>query len=223
MNSKKDKDTGVLLSCIVVGVVVGFVSFFLIARAVTPNIRATEGILDSLLTITVQLFGFGGVIFSVLYLEQRKVIGEHRAATNRVYHNVKENDTIAPPNQKIPSTKERLSQIRKHLEPYIEATRIYLEVKNMFSLGFLTLGTGLLFQLVQRVGIGAVAKISSVSGFLISVDLALIAIGISSFIAALRASLGRLPLGTNVESDLLGEMKELNQRIESLIHTLEKG
>jgi hypothetical protein len=198
------------------------ISFFLIPRVTILTIRAMEDTLNTLLTITAQLFGFGGVIFAVLYTEQRKMIGQHRAATNQVYHEIKDEDTTAPAHLKIPSSKQRLAQIKTHLEPYVEGIRIYLEGRKMFSLGFLALGLGFVLQLIQRVGFSTLAKISFFpNAFLLSIDIALIAVGISSLIAALLRSLS-LPLGTNDEANLLGEMKGFRQKMDSLIDKLEK-
>ena len=52
------------------------------------TIRATEDVLNTLLSISVQLFSFGGVIFAVLYVEQRKMISEHRNALSLVQQNI---------------------------------------------------------------------------------------------------------------------------------------
>jgi hypothetical protein len=218
-----EKYQSVLLRCILVGIV----SFFFSLSVMTLTIRATEDVLNNLLNITVQLFGFGGVIFAVLYKEQRKMISEHRTAINQDHQEIK-GDMTTPLTETPPPPEQRLAQIKMHLEAYGQGVRIYLEGKTMFRWGFLALGIGVILQLIERLWIGTVAEIGiwnlSLAVFLVSVDIALVAVGISSFVAAIWGSLN-LPLGTNsaARDDPLKELIELRETLRLLIESIERS
>ena len=98
----------------------------------------------------------------------------------------------------------------------------------MFQWGFLALGIGIILQLIERVGIGTLANIGthnfSLTAFLVSIDIALIGVGISCLITAIWGSL-TLPLGTNgaTKNDMIKELEEHRSTIQSLLDDIQKS
>lgn len=167
---------------------------FALAFKLGSATHSAPDILNSLVNATVQLFGFGGVIFAVLHHEQRSMLAKHREAVNRGSQAII-NDTTAPVFQRPKaSMKDEAAKLRTGREAFGKGVAIYMAGRQSFSLGFVALGIGLILQLIQRVEVNAtVACNLFFNGLLLSTDIGLIAVGVSSFIFAIVRSMD-LPL-----------------------------
>jgi hypothetical protein len=175
----------------------GIPSFLLTLSVLSnPSLRLKADALDIMIQVCVQLLGFGGVIFAVLYHEQRTMLAKHREQReNKV--KIVENSFKAPIDE---SPKEKISDVGKKIDEHNRAMAkgadIYAFGSGAFAMGFVYVGLSLVLLLIQRLSFGTTsmaAGFMSTTSLLLSSEIALITIGIASFISAWIESL-ELPL-----------------------------
>lgn len=177
---------------------VGIVSFTLSLYLVTITAsRLNVDALNVFVEATVQLLGFGGVIFAVLYHEQRTMLAKHRRERVRVTEEIIEDTKKQIFVQLSMSSQQALKKLTEHDKALGKGAGIYLYGSKSFFLGFAALGISLILELIHEVLLDAMNKSSvyalSASSLLVSSECALVAIAIVSFIAAWFQSM-KLPL-----------------------------
>jgi hypothetical protein len=160
-------------------------------------VQVNLAVLVLLVQTSVQLLGFGGVIFAVLYHEQRKMIAKHRSEANKGAEILKESVNLPITERPEVPFAETGRKTLQHQQAVMEGADIYVFCSRSFLAGFLASGIGLIIQLIHLVGFDIINTLSiyafAEANLLISLEIALMAIAVGSFIVAWVVSL-KLPL-----------------------------
>lgn len=180
------------LACVVIGLVLFFVSL-----TVESGTQLDASSLNGVAQITVQLFGFGGVIFAVLYHEQRSMLSKHRVQRNREARRILDNinaPVTEPPSSSIANAGPKIVE---HDKALLTGADIYMAGRHSFFLGFMSLAICLILELFHMIGASKISLMQvcnlPVGSLLVSAYVALITTAVTSFAFAIIRSMD-LPL-----------------------------
>jgi len=182
-----------IIACILTGVLTFSISLIVLSAS---SQQPRPDVVNIIVEATVQLLGFGGVVFAVIFQAQRSLLSKLRSRKNQLNQFVMADifkSITATSDQATIDKQKRAREELTELERVIpKVADTYFFVRNSFFLAFSSLAVSLIIELIHRVGFNVTiitqVSTSTLGNILFSAEISLIAVAVVGFLSALIIS-----------------------------------